>query len=209
MLFSQNFYIFVLSNKTNLKQKGKTMTITTKLAVDFVKRNFNSFACKPLIKASEVTSLNVYDAHVKIGYTDVKLFDLDTYSTSCTMVLLPEKLCSKLGFEEALKLIDKEDMNMENYLHDKTKYVRVTTNRLLMLEKLMKKSGFINTINQDAKNQTRMFEEYIKNLINEKRPGFLQKYANTDDVIKLYEPEILSVLDDIANCVIEYVEKRS
>lgn len=71
------------------------------------------------------------------------------------------------------------------------------------------KSGFINTIDQDAKNQTHMFEEYIKNLINEKRPGFLQKYANTDDVIKLYEPEILSVLDDIANCVIEYVEKRS
>lgn len=51
--------------------------------------------------------------------------------------------------------------------------------------------------------------DYIKNLINEKRPGFLQKYANTDDVIKSYEPEILSVLDDIANCVIEYVEKRS
>ena len=72
------------------------------------------------------------------------------------------------------------------------------------------KTIFINdSINQDAKNQTRMFKEYIKNLINEKRPGFLQKYANTDDVIKLYEPEILSVLDDIANCVIEYVEKRS
>ena len=72
------------------------------------------------------------------------------------------------------------------------------------------KTIFINdSINQDAKNQTRMFEEYIKNLINEKRPGFSQKYENTDDVIKLYEPEILSVLDDIANCVIEYVEKRS
>jgi len=44
-----------------------------------------------------------------------------------------------------------------------------------------------------------MLKEYIKNLINEKRNGFLQKYANT----------ILAVLDDIANCVIEYVEKRS
>ena len=186
------------------------MTIATKLAVDFVKCNFNSFDFDGKIKkASEITSWNVYDVHVKIGYTDVKVFNLDTYSTSCTMVLLPEKLCGKLGLEEALKLIDKENMNMENYLHDKTKYVRVTTNRLLMLEKLMKKSGFINTINQDAKNQTHMFKEYIKNLINEKRPGFLQKYANTDDVIKLYEPEILSVLDDIANCVIEYVEKRS
>ena len=186
------------------------MTITTKLAVDFVKRNFNSFDFDGKIKkASEITSWNVYDAHVKIGYTDVKVFNLDTYYISCTMVLLPEKLCGKLGLEEALKLIDKEDMDMDSYTHSKNEYVRVTTNRLLMLEKLMKKSGFINPLNQDAKNQTHMFEEYIKNLINEKRPGFLQKYANTDDVIKLYEPEILSVLDDIANCVIEYVEKRS
>ena len=57
------------------------------------------------------------------------------------------------------------------------------------------------------KNQTHMFEEYIKNLINEKRPGFLQKHENTNDVIKLYAPEILSVLDDIVNCIIDYIEK--
>lgn len=195
------------------------MTISTKLAVDFVKRNFNSFEFKNLLaKASEVTSRNVYDACVRVGCVDIKLFD--SYY-GCTNVKLPEKLCGKLGLEEALKLIDKEDMDMENYLHDTTKCVRVTTNRLLMLEKLMKKSRFNNQYNQSSKDQilekiqqmrssrTHMFEEYIKNLINEKRPGFLQKYANTDDVIKLYEPEILSVLDDIANCVIEYVEKRS
>ena len=128
------------------------MTIATKLAVDFVKRNFNSFDFGGKIKkASEITSWNVYDAHVKIGYTDVKVFNLDTYSTSCTMVLLPEKLCGKLGLEEALKLIDKEDMDMDSYTHSKNEYVRVTTNRLLMLEKLMKKSGFINPLNHDSK----------------------------------------------------------
>lgn len=128
------------------------MTISTKLAVDFVKRNFNSFEFEDkLKKASEVTSWNIYGAHVKIGYTDVELFRLDVGSTSCAMVLLPEKLCGKLGLEEALKLIDKEDMDITNYLHGKNEYVRVTTNRLLMLEKLMKKSGFIDPINLDSK----------------------------------------------------------
>lgn len=128
------------------------MTISTKLAVDFVKRNFNSFEFKnPLTKASAVTSWNVYDAYVKVCNIDVELFDLDTGSTSCIMVLLPEKLCGKLGLEEALKLIDKEDMDMLDYVHGKTEYVRVTTNRLLMLEKLMKKSGFINPVNHDVK----------------------------------------------------------
>ena len=128
------------------------MTIATKLAVDFVKRNFKSFEFEDkLKKASEVTSWNIYGTHVKIGYADVKLFRLDAGSTSCTMVLLPKKLCGKLGLEEALSLIDKEDMDITNYLHGKNEYVRVTTNRLLMLEKLMKKSGFIDPINLDSK----------------------------------------------------------
>lgn len=128
------------------------MPVSTKLAVDFVKRNFNSFEFKnPLTKASAVTSWNVYDAYVRVCHIDVELFNIDTGSTSCVMVLLPEKLCGKLGLEEALKLIDKEDMDMDSYIHSKNEYVRVTTNRLLMLEKLMKKSGFINPINRDSK----------------------------------------------------------
>lgn len=128
------------------------MTISTKLAVDFVKRNFNSFEFEDkLKKASEVTSWNIFGAHVRVGCADVELFNLDTGSTSCAMVLLPEKLCGKLGLEEALKLIDKEDMDMDSYTHGKNEYVRVTSNRLLMLEKLMKKSGFINPLNHDSK----------------------------------------------------------
>lgn len=128
------------------------MPISTKLAVDFVKRNFNSFEFEDkLKKASEVTSWNIFGAHVRVGCADVELFNLDTGSTSCAMVLLPEKLCGKLGLEEALKLIDKEDMDMDSYTHGKNEYVRVTSNRLLMLEKLMKKSGFINPLNHDSK----------------------------------------------------------
>ena len=129
------------------------MSISSKLAVDFVKRNFNSFDFDNKIKkASEVTSRNVYDAHVRINYAYIELFDIDAGATSCViMVKLPEKLCGKLGLEEALTLIDKEDMDMESYFPGRNKYVRVTTNRLLMLEKLMKKSGFINPIDHDVK----------------------------------------------------------
>ena len=129
------------------------MSISSKLAVDFVKRNFNSFDFDNKIKkASEVTSCNVYDAHVRINYAYIELFDIDVGATSCViMVKLPEKLCGKLGLEEALKQIDKENMGMESYFTGRNKYVRVTTNRLLMLEKLMKKSGLINTINHDVK----------------------------------------------------------
>ena len=129
------------------------MSSSSKLAVDFVKRNFNSFDFDNKIKkASEVTSHNVYDAHVRINCVDIELFDIDICATSCViMVKLPEQLCGKLGLEEALKLIDKEDMDMESYFPGRNKYVRVTTNRLLMLEKLMKKSGFFNPLNHDVK----------------------------------------------------------
>ena len=129
------------------------MTISAKLAVDFVKRNFNSFDFDNKIKkASDVTSCNVYDAHVRINYAYIELFVIDpSAASSSIMVLLPEKLCCNLGLEEALTLIDKEDMDMESYFPGRNEYVRVTTNRLLMLEKLMKKSGLINTINHDVK----------------------------------------------------------
>lgn len=128
------------------------MTISTKLAVDFVKRNFNSFEFDDkLKKASEVTSWNIYGTHVNVQGFAIKLFDLDRGSTSCAMVKLPECLCGKLGLEEALKLIDKKKLDMESYFPGRNKYVRVTTNRLLMLEKLMNKSGLINPLNHDSK----------------------------------------------------------
>jgi len=133
------------------------MTISTKLAVDFVKRNFFSFEFESAItKASEITSWNVYDAHVNVKGADIELFDLDSGSTSCIMVKLPECLCGKLGLEEALRRIDKENLDMDSYLHGKYGWVRVTTNRLLMLEKLMRKSGCINpfgSLTHDQKEQ--------------------------------------------------------
>ena len=150
------------------------MSISSKLAVDFVKRNFNSFDFDNKIKkASEVTSCNVYDAHVRINYAYIELFDIDAGATSCViMVKLPEKLCGKLGLEEALTLIDKEDMDMESYFPGRNEYVRVTTNRLLMLEKLMKKSGFINPIDHDVK-------DLIAEKIAQMQSEASSTYANT------------------------------
>jgi hypothetical protein len=52
-----------------------------------------------------------------------------------------------------------------------------------------------------------ILENYIKNLIEEKCPGFSQKHENTDELIKQYEPEILSVFNDIANIIIESAEE--
>lgn len=54
----------------------------------------------------------------------------------------------------------------------------------------------------------KMIENYITTLLNEKCPGFTQKHQNTNELIKQYEPEILSVFDDIANTIIESVEEN-
>lgn len=49
--------------------------------------------------------------------------------------------------------------------------------------------------------------DLIEDLIIEKRPGFLRKHENADDLIKQYEPEIMSVFNDIADKVIASVEE--
>ena len=133
------------------------MTISAKLATDFVKRYFYSFEFDS--QPNKISTLNQYHVHqarVRVVNVDIKMFCLDTGSTGCTMVLLPEKLCGKLTLEEALNRIDKEDMDMEEYLSCNNKWVRVTTNRLMILEKLMRKSGCINPfsrLNIDQKEQ--------------------------------------------------------
>lgn len=52
-----------------------------------------------------------------------------------------------------------------------------------------------------------MFEEVIKNLIDKKHPGFSQKHENINELIKRYEPEILSVFNDIADMIIKSIEE--
>lgn len=118
------------------------MSISSKLATDFVKRNFKIFNFTyPMTKASEISDWNVYEAHVRVNDVEIELFDHDSCCTRCVMLKLPERLCSKLSLEDALRRIDKENIDMTWYIYSKTKLVRVTTNRLMMLEKLLKKSG--------------------------------------------------------------------
>ena len=45
--------------------------------------------------------------------------------------------------------------------------------------------------------------DLIEDLIVEKCPDFLGKHKNTDELIKQYEPEILSVFNDIADMIIK------
>ena len=47
--------------------------------------------------------------------------------------------------------------------------------------------------------------DLIGDLILEKRPKFFKKYPNAD--LKQYDPEILSVFNDIAGKIIEATEK--
>ena len=45
--------------------------------------------------------------------------------------------------------------------------------------------------------------DIIEDLIVEKSPNFLGQHKNTDELIKQYEPEILSVFNDIADMIIK------
>lgn len=128
------------------------MTISSKLATDFVKRNFDSFQFDSQTRRQCLTAYGVRNAYITVGCADIHPFCLDTGSTSCMMVLLPERLnADKSTLDEMFKQIDHEDMDMRSIIAGPNKYYRVTTNRLLVLEKLMKKSGCINQPNQNAK----------------------------------------------------------
>lgn len=128
------------------------MTIASKLAVDFVKRNFDSFQFDSQTRRQCLTAYGVRNAYITVGCADIHPFCLDTGSTSCMMVLLPERLnADKSTLDEMFKQINREDMDMRSIIAGPNKYYRVTTNRLLVLEKLMKKSGCINQLNRDSK----------------------------------------------------------
>ena len=151
------------------------MNISSKLATDFVKRHFNSFEFDSQPK--KVSTLNQYhvnEAYIMNGCARIDVFSTDTGSTSCTMVLLPEQLCGKLGLEEGLKLIDKEGMDTTTYLRGKNKYVRVTTNRLMMLEKLMIRSGKINPVNAFKPEQKEIAHSKLIELQNDLNKAYAE-----------------------------------
>ena len=152
------------------------MTISSKLATDFVKRNFDSFQFDSQTRRQCLTAYGVRNAYITVGCADIHPFCLDTGSTSCMMVLLPERLnADKSTLDEMFKQIDHEDMDMRSIIAGPNKYYRVTTNRLLVLEKLMKNSGFFNPLSALGPDQ----KDAIAAKIAEMQSEASSTYANT------------------------------
>ena len=145
------------------------MTISTTLATDFVKRNFSSFEFDSQPKnAHSVCKYHLRQAYVTVGCADIHPFCLDTGSTSCMMVILPERLkADQSTLDEMLKRIDREDMDMRNIIAGPNKSYRVTTNRLLVLEKLMIRSGKINPVNAFTPEQKEIAHSKLIELQND------------------------------------------
>ena len=121
------------------------MTISSKLATDFVKRNFDAFQFYSQTRRQHLTAYGVRRAYVTVGCADLNLFALDTGSTSCMMMSMPKCLKPTTStLDEMLKQIERDNMDMNSYLGNNNVMVRVTTNRLLVLEKLMQRSGLLN-----------------------------------------------------------------
>lgn len=149
------------------------MNISTKLAVDFVKRNFGAFQFESQPCQQRLTAYHLPLSYVAVGCADLHLFAIDTDSTSCMMMSMPKCLKpATSSLDEMLRKIERDDMDMSDYLGNNNVMVRVTTNRLLVLEKLMKKSGFIHPLNHD-------FKDLIAAKITEMQSEASTTYANT------------------------------
>lgn len=119
------------------------MSISSKLATDFVKRNFNVFEFESRPKKASAIDLNdVYDTHVRVDGIEINPFSYDSECIGCITVILPARLkANRSSLEKMLRQIKREDMDMKDIIAGPTYRYRVTTNRLIVLEELMKKSG--------------------------------------------------------------------
>ena len=151
------------------------MTISTKLATDFVKRNFSAFRFDSYTRWQHLTAYGVRHAYVTIGCADLYLFALDTGSTSCMMMSMPKCLKPTTStLDEMFRMIERDDMDMNSYLGNNNVMVRVTTNRLLVLEKLMQRSGLLNPTTGFSKTQQALLNKHIALL----RESMRQHYSD-------------------------------
>jgi len=142
------------------------MTISSKLAVDFVKRYFSAFEfdSQPT-KATTINTYHIQQAYVVVSNADIYPFHLDKNSTSCMLIFLPERLkADKSTLDEIFKQIEREDMDMTALVAGPNKCYRVTTNRLLVLEKLMQRSGLLNLTPSFSRTQQVLLNERINQL---------------------------------------------
>jgi len=141
------------------------MTISTKLATDFVKRNFGAFRFDTNTRWQHLTAYGVCRSYVSVGCADLHLFALDTGSTSCMMMSMPKCLKPTTStLDEMLRKIEHDNMDMSDYLGNNNVMVRVTTNRLLVLEKLMLRTGLLNPTPGFSKTQQALLNERINQL---------------------------------------------
>lgn len=141
------------------------MTISSKLATDFVKRNFGAFRFESQPCWHRLTAYHLRQAYVTVGCADLHLFALDTGSTSCMMMSMPKCLKPTTStLDEMLSKIERDNMDMSDYLGNNNVMVRVTTNRLLVLEKLMLRSGLLNPTTGFSKTQQALLNERINQL---------------------------------------------
>ena len=143
------------------------MTISSKLAVDFVKRYFGAFEFDS--QPTKSTTINAY--HIRQAYitvdcaVDFHPFHLDTGSTGCMMMFLPERLkADKSTLDEMLNQVEREDMDMSSLIAGPNKSYRVTTNRLRVLEQLMIRSGSLRQVPGFSKTQQALLNEKISQL---------------------------------------------
>lgn len=141
------------------------MTISSKLATDFVKRNFRAFRFESQPSWRHLTAYHLRQAYITVGCADLHLFALDTGSTSCMMMSMPKCLNPKTStLDEMLSKIERDNMDMSDYLGNNNVMVRVTTNRLQVLEKLMLRTGLLNPVVGFSKKQQAQLNERINKL---------------------------------------------
>lgn len=141
------------------------MTISSKLAIDFVKRNFGAFRFESQPSWRHLTAYHLRQAYVTVGCADLHLFALDTGSTSCMMMSMPKCLKPTTStLDEMLSKIERDNIDMSDYLGNNNVMVRVTTNRLLVLEKLMLRTGLLNPTPGFSKTQQAQLNERINKL---------------------------------------------
>ena len=93
------------------------MTISSKLATDFVKRNFGAFRFESQPCWNRLTAYHLRQAYVTVGCADLHLFALDTGSTSCMMMSMPKCLKPTTStLDEMLSKIERDNMDMSDYL---------------------------------------------------------------------------------------------
>ncbi len=127
------------------------MTISAKLAKDFVKQHFNIFEFETNTKsATKVCWYQVTKAYLTVGCADIYPFCIDTGATSRMLVKLPISLkAEKATLKEMLARIKHDDMDMRDCIPGTCKYYLVTTNRLKVLEELMRNSGLLVTKHEE------------------------------------------------------------